>query len=492
MSGGGNRDLYPAFVRRTLDNPAPPYMDNPQDGKWAAGLEGQGSQHRVNSLLAVGLAAILVLAPLPLGSNRPAFWTIWAIAVGVLGLCYVAGMAVVGARPRISIGTFWPETVLFAGLLCWILLQIVPIGGLVDLTINTQQGTQIRSRTISLDPGGTRLAYLQFLTYGVLFFLMLQVAANRRRARRMLLTLFVVIAGFAALGLASLTLLGDSILGLPKSAYLGFATGTFVNRNSYATFLAIGIVVGLPMLIEVVRDRSVRTFSVRLGLSSLLIVGLGIIAATLFSTGSRMGTLSAATGAIVAVAAVLFSRRGNWRAAAMGLAVLLAGTIALLGVTGTALLERLVFTDGIDQGRVELHAQTWDAIMMRPLLGYGGEAFASAFPLFQLSASQGDLLWEHAHSTYLALWFELGLVAGSIPLAIVALLGARCAWSIADDSSRVTSAAALGAIFVFAAHSLLDFSAEIEANAFLLVAIVALGAAGAKSDRASISQRYRS
>jgi O-antigen ligase len=388
-------------------------------------------------------------------------------------------MLAVGAKPRIGIGKLWLESLLFAGLVGYLLVKTATIGGLVNLEIETQGGTLISPITISLDPGSTRLALLQFLSFGILFFLMLQLGANRRRARRILLAVFIAIAAFAAFGLASLTLLGDTILGLPKEAYLGFATGTFVNRNSYATFLAIGIVAGLPMLIEALRDRDGRTFSMRLGLSSLLVVGLGIIGATLFATGSRMGALSAATGSLVALAATLFSRRGSWRLAALSIGVLLVGAIGLLSVTGTALLERLVFTDGLDQGRAELHAQTWNAILLRPLLGYGGDAFASVFPLFQLSSSQGDIIWEHSHSTYLALWFELGLVAGSIPLVIVALVGMRCVWSITEDSSRVTSATAIGAIVVFAAHSLLDFSAEIEANAFLFVAVMALGAGGA-------------
>jgi O-antigen ligase len=490
VNDGVSRGIaQPVFVRHARGPSTGQYQDPSRNSEWVRDVEGVGTQHRLNALLAIGLVTVLVLAPVPLGSNRPAFWTIWGCVIGLLGLLYIAGLVTVRAKLRVGIGKLWAEAVLFAGLLGYLFVQIAPVGRFFDLGIETQAGTRVSPLTISLDPGSTRLALLQFLSFGVLFFLMLQAGANRRRARRILLTVFVAIAGFAAFGLASLTLLDDTILGLPKEAYLGFATGTFVNRNSYATFLAVGVVVGLPMLIEVLRDTRGRTLAARLGLSALLVVGLAIIGATLFATGSRMGSLSAAVGLFVALAAILSSRRGGWRLAAFSVATLLVAAVGLLSVTGTTLLERLVFTDGLDQGRAELHAQTWNAILLRPLLGYGGDAFASVFPIFQQASSQGAVLWDHSHSTYLALWFELGMIAGSVPLIIVTLIGLRCVGAISDDSDRVISAAAIGTIVVFAAHSLLDFSAEIEANAFLFVAILALGAGGMRGHQAATSRR---
>jgi O-antigen ligase len=98
--------------------------------------------------------------------------------------------------------------------------------------------------------------------------------------------------------------------------------------------------------------------------------------------------------------------------------------------------------------------------------------------MFQAPPLSPEFVWNNSHSTYLALWFELGLVAGSIPLVIIALLGLRAVRAARDPSSTATSSAAIGTIVVFALHSLLDFSAEIEANAFLFTVILALGAAG--------------
>ena len=157
--------------------------------------------------------------------------------------------------------------------------------------------------------------------------------------------------------------------------------------------------------------------------------------------------------------------------------------MALVAVFGATLVERLVLTPGVDQTRVEAHRLIWAAILERPWFGYGARSFPTAFQLFQAPPLSTEFVWNNSHSTYLALWFELGLIAGTIPLLIVGLLGVRAARSARDPSSTATSIAAIGTIVVFAVHSLLDFSAEIEANAFLFTVILALGAAGGASRR---------
>ena len=45
-----------------------------------------------------------------------------------------------------------------------------------------------------------------------------------------------------------------------------------------------------------------------------------------------------------------------------------------------------------------------------------------------------------------------------------------------EKTSAALAAASLGVVVVFACHSMLDFSAEIEANAFVLVTLMALSA----------------
>lgn len=438
--------------------------------------------HRLNSALGGVLLVILAIAPIPLGSNRPAFWAIWAVVLGLVATGYAASLLFLKAPARFSVADFWPEAFAMALLLVWLAFQCIDIRQWLPVApVVTGQ----LERSVSLDPGSTRLTALNFLTYGLLFALFVQAGANRRRARSLLLALFVIIAAFAVFGLASLVQLDDTLLGFDKVYYLGSATGTFINRNSFATFLAAGLAIGVPLL-------ATSLAAARAGQMSswtqpvIVFVGLLFIAATLLATGSRMGALAGGMGALVAlVLCVLTSekRSGNFWV----VAIAMAGMIAVVVAYGSGTLERLILTSD-EATRGELYRQVWAAIWARPWTGYGGGSFATVFPAFQHPPLTGDVVWDKAHSTYLALWFELGLIGGSLPLlTIVALLG-RAGRAVREPSSRAVSIAALSTGIVFGLHSVVDFSAEIMANGFLLTAVLALGAS-AKPSQAAVRGR---
>src|SRR5690606_36301189 len=103
---------------------------------------------------------------------------------------------------------------------------------------------------LSLAPGSSLHNLIQFASYGLFFFLMLQAVSNRRRTVAVARAIFWIIAAHAIYGLVALTQLGDPLLFFEKWAYLGSATGTFVNRNAYATFLAFGLVLGTALAIR--------------------------------------------------------------------------------------------------------------------------------------------------------------------------------------------------------------------------------------------------
>ena len=460
----------------SMDAPLADPIRRPDKVASSVAVPADRPQHRLNTGLAIVLVALLALAAVPLGSNRPAFWAIWGMVLGLLGTVCGGLLLLMRAPPRVRISQLWPEVTLYLATCLHLLVQVLPLGRWVPQGVTLQDGTLLQFQGFSLDPGSTWLTLMQFASFGLLFNLVAQVAANRRRARRMMFALMLVIAAFALYGILALTQFGDTLLGFPKQAYRGFATGTFVNRNSFATFLASGLAIDAALLVDAVLDRQDRrTLSHRIVEIASILVCLAATGAALLATGSRMGTAAAAGGVLVAGLLAILTMRGSWRFGMGVLVALAAAALVMISVYGTGLVERIVFTPGIDQSRVEIHHQVWQAILQRPWLGYGGGSFASVFPLFQ-SPTLGANIWDHAHSTYLALWFEFGLVFGSLPLLIVVLLTARALRSITDRATAATAIAAIGVTTVFALHSLLDFSAEIEANAFLFTAVLALGA----------------
>lgn len=86
------------------------------------------------------------------------------------------------------------------------------------------------------------------------------------------------------------------------------------------------------------------------------------------------------------------------------------------------------------------------------------------------------MVWEKAHSNYLSLWAEAGLVAGSLPLLAGLIAAAALArHALSRRPGHALAIAGLGALALAALHSTVDFSLEIQANLFLLAALVALG-----------------
>ena len=447
-----------------------------------------GAQHRLNDALAVALVGLVAVAPIPVGSNRPVFWAMSAMIVGVIAAVYWLRMASLRQRPRFPLTRILPELVLFCLLCAFLLLQTVPLGAFLAAArpLLPKIG-DLQPDTLSLAPGATWLMLLRMLTYGLFFVMMLQVSVNSRRAHVMIGALFAVTIAYAVLGLFFLTQLNDTIFGLEKWAYPGAATATFVNRNSYATFLAMGMALGSVVLLQSLAARSGVDSDIPNRFRGLrvaaVILGLLFIVAALLATQSRLGLFVGVVGSAVVLVLGVGRAGVGWRTTT---ALLLAAAIAfvVIGTNLSGVFDRALSVAESGDVRMALYQQVLGMISQRPLLGYGGGSFDVVYPLFHLPPVQTDLVWEKAHSTYLQLWVELGVIAGSIPLAIVALaLGRAVMGHLTAQRNWQAGLACVGVTFVGAAHSVADFSLEIQAVTFLFLAVLAIGAASWKAER---------
>lgn len=436
-------------------------------------------EHGLNVALAVVMAVWLLFMPLPLGSARPAYWLLNAMAVGAIGAWYWWSLARLGGGVRFGLRAVPLATLLYLLLIGWIVLQALPLG--IAPAISLADGQELVWPSISVASDASWLVLLQILTYGGCFALIIQVAANRARAQLLLELVFFGVAAYALLGLVLLAE-GDTLLGVQKWAYQGSATGPFVNRNSFATFLSLGAAVGAALL-TCANARLLphsRWMRVALLLAGLLIIGTAILA-----TNSRMGVASAAAGILVAF--VVGGTRARWgllRWGAVGVTAV-AGVIAMAWAFGSGVLERIITieTDSVD-GRAVLYSQVLDMIRDRPLFGFGAGTFEQAFPLYHQLPLSTDVLWDKAHSTYLTLWAELGVIGGSLPLLAIAIIAIQLVVSLKRSEEYWSpSAAGLGAVAVVAVHSLVDFSMEIQAVAVLFVVLLALGVAQKRTGR---------
>ncbi|WP_430512964.1 O-antigen ligase family protein [Pannonibacter phragmitetus] len=437
------------------------------------------------------LIAVMFVAPVPLGSNRPVFWALWALVLGLVFslYCFELGRSG-GGKLRMPLSSAWPVAIPFVGVAAFMLFQMIPAG---SFTFMGQTGATFESASASLVPGDTFLALLRWLSYGVLFFLAAQAGVRKNRARRITLFLTGIVTLQALYAIVALLYLGDGVLFIEKSQYMGDATGTFVNRNSFATFIGFGAIIAAllalppsadepgvppPQLRGVGQRSGQAKLKFRLSSSQVLAATAFIIMiAALAASNSRMGLFATGCGLVTAILLRLSSLRGRLT----GLVFLVSGALAMIAIYGQGTLERSLAVERDADTRIAVYENTLDMIRDRPLLGFGASSFEAAYPLYNVMPKSTAVVYDRAHSTYLAHWSELGVIFGSLPMMIIAvimasLLGA----SLRRGNRQIEICAAAGAVVLGAVHSLVDFSLEIEAVTFLFVIILGLGYAGAR------------
>lgn len=405
---------------------------------------------------------ITLLAPLPLASNHPLVWLFWAVLLGLTGsMAALTGTWVKSDVPKHA------RTLLTLGLIFvgFALFQGVPLPALSGGIWLELPSGGITLRNLSLTPGPTILGALRITSYLLFFCLMLFAARDPQRAETIGKVLFFGVTIHALVAISALKVFGDINFIVEKHAFFGVATGTFVNRNSLATYLGMGLVLGLGLLMDRRATPPLRNPTVAV----VLPCALGVILVALALTQSRMGITASFLAAVVLIL-------GSGITAKTKFTLVLAGIGLCLAVGGQGLMIRFFDLGVSGSSRLALYGQITDMIAARPLTGFGVDSFPLAFEQFHAPGVTAGRVWDRGHSTYLTLWAESGVIIGSIP-PLIGFLAAHQLWvrSKFRHPGQTMARAALGALALGAIHSLVDFSLEIQANAFLLLALVALG-----------------
>lgn len=448
----------------------------------AAPDAGQSAYRRLNGYAGAYVVASAALCAVPVGLNRPVLWLAWVALTGIVfGLYLGLGRRIDPARELIS-WRFWPMFAAALSVPVWALVQGgVPVSLAFPAAPSLAELTQSH---ISVMPSASVLAALRFAGYVMFMLLAIEVSGRTSRAQSIGTWIFWAIVVHAVWALVALNLLGDiHIWGADKSAYLGVATGTFVNRNSFASFLAMGAVLGFALLQDRIDNPSRRKaraqglVSTDLMDAALMGLGVSVIWVALLATASRMGVFAGGVGMVICFLAMRIKARSA-PARALFIAVSAALILGVIGIfaVGQDLAWRSVFVDRDSLGRSEAYSAIFAQILERPLLGFGFDAFRPAFEWAGGDATTSIAIWDRAHSTYLSHWFELGLIVGSIPIILCALC-LRRAWQLvrARTADYALPVAAVSVIISQGLHSTVDFSLEMPANVVLFLAIIALG-----------------
>jgi O-antigen ligase len=342
---------------------------------------------------------------------------------------------------------------------------------------------------------GPTLAAILALTLGLI------VGSDRSRARQLLLVAGWSGVGYALYGILSTLLAPTMILWREKWSGVGSVTGTFINKNTAATYFGSCAAIWLLILSERIRQRLPKGPLQRKHFSDVFLTKMhkNVVFAflaffscfmALLMTGSRAGVLVSLL-IFVAAFSVFFRRDLPKRT---GLAWLLAGAtgVALLMVQllGGQVNRRFDTQALADEGRLEGYRSTLHMIADHPWFGTGVGTFAWSFPRYRSADVSLYGIWNRAHSTPLELATDLGIpLAAAIAFAWIVILVLLFRAAQRRRRDNIVPLAAFSVALIGLLHSMVDFSLQV--TGYALVAFAIVGAGLGQSFRTSTDQIER-
>ena len=458
-------------------------------------------------VLCVLFFSLVVFSALAMGGNRDWAWAPVAVAIGLLSIAIAAGL---GSRTGFDVadGERTPMLVVVACFLLFIVFGVfqmatfAPQGG--SAWFYEQAGRVLGHAhapvpTIAID--AARNTLLKCLACGAIFLAARALCRDRDRARLLLMmivasSVVVVLYGFIMQTTTNSCYVGTFLkkVGSWMPGDKCVMSGTFVSSNSFGCYCGMGILAAVALAFAGRRRREERDYGPdeeeeESLLSSLTGLRVMMLAVCLFLLGGLLLSQSrAGLGATLASAAIMVFvlLRGRWRARPdIARAVVAVGALVLLVVaviSGNAILDKVSrASDGT--ARLEIWRASLQAIGMSPWVGWGLGSYPDVYPIVQPASLTipNDL----AHSTPLETVVEVG-----VPMALVGFAVVLIPWGIGlagvfkrRQAYRYLPAAGFGVAAVPILHSMVDFSLQMPAIAFVVSAALGMGWAQAFSRR---------
>ena len=440
------------------------------------------------------LLLLVILAPLPLGSNREWSWTLCAFMVAVITLGWVIQSLIYPRQVSVSLKPV--VIMLFLAVCAWGWLQTVPWvpaqwkHPLWNMSAEVLGGSLPGS--ISLSAEDSFIAVMRLLCYGLVFFLAFQYGRNRSRA---LATLkWLAVAGFAYAIYGLIIFWGEfgTLFWFFDEGFKGDLRGTFVNRNSFATYIGLSLLCAFAVFNQQVAGRRNTATSTPVGRELRIerfilqawkpLTAILLMTTALILTHSRGGFFSTLAGGLVLL--YLLNKRQRSHSAkskaVLGGAVLIA-VIAFV-LTSEVLIQRIDHLTIDGNARIKVYGLTAEAIEDKPLLGFGYGTFSDSFRLYRDDTLEAH--FDKTHNTYLENIFELGWpVAGILFLCVAWMTLLCCSGARNRGRDWVYPATGVAATVLVAIHSFFDFSLQMPGIAINYACILGVACAQSYSSR---------
>ncbi len=441
-----------------------------------------------NEAMRYVIMLVLLVAPLPFGSARPVFLWGWTF---VITSSFAVLLPIQFRKNNINCCGFRPSNqYLLIILSCtliltlWVILQTLPINffhaPILPLDQNTSALTQsLLPRTISIVPNKSAGSLLIVISHILLFVGTYYCIQSRKNAQQLITFMSVVAGLYGAYALINFFVSPDKVLWFDKLHDPKVLSGTFFNRNNYATYAGLGILATVSWgSISLTGEKNHAPFHkwtlVKFCFTKRCIVSLiGItLTSTLLLTGSKAGVLAVFLGLITYALILLKSIKTM---ALKTIVTFISIAIALFAISGDLLLERIEDTNWIGQ-RATLYQIMLEALKERPIHGYGLGTFEDILRVFR-PPSVADY-FVRGHSEFLESFLTLGVPATILVLSPFLLLlfhFFRNRKKINNEEDLFVAATLPAAIVLVGSHALVDFPMQIPAISYFFVALLGVG-----------------
>ena len=366
------------------------------------------------------------------------------------------------------------------------LIQLLPLGSGAGDAILSVPAT----RSLTLDPNGTRFFLSHLIVYIVFFAGCLTFINSEKRLRKVVFLVVIFGAIMAFIAILQRLASPELIYGL-RTPFQAVPFGPFINQHHFASFMEMtgGVTLGLIFGRSGLQDKK-----------PLLMISIAIMTIAIILTSSRGGMIAfiAVIGFVLSMNFFVRKQGGTdnntldrtplQRALIAGGVVaailLLIASVVFLGGSD-ALLRGVTMDagkDDITNGRLHFWSVAIRIFLEHPILGAGLDAFGVAFS--KHDTWHGIFSVEQAHNEYLQILAETGIIGFACIAAFLYLLLKKGLKTVTSAGSGFRQNAAIGALagcLGILIHSFFDFPLRTPSNGFFFLLLVAIATVSVKT-----------
>lgn len=346
-----------------------------------------------------------------------------------------------------------------------------------------------------------RMSFIRLTIYGLFFLGLIQVLSSKKRIDLLVWVILITGCFNAIYGLIQTYSGFEHIWWFKKHVYKGDVCGTYINRNHFAGFMEMGILLAVAFAAGLAPRKKESSTSLKRKASlpsrildilsrqeeftkRILIVFSGVVLGIGLIFSASRGGMIAAAGAMFLMGLLYVLRKGFRRNGLIILSLFLTTAVYAFNIGVEYPIDRFKSFYSTYEARTRYADKTIEMFEDYPIFGLGIGNFKYAYPKYQ--APEDNLFIRFAHNDWAQFLAEAGVIGMGLLVGCVGyyLFKTINLWRRRNDPFAVClGIVPVGAMTAIGIHSYSDFNLHIPANVLVLAAVMAIGHAALHLER---------